>query len=167
MDTKQLTYILEEMEFSAALPHDVLDKLAAASSVQAVSAGVALFREGSANENLYLVRSGLIALEMHVPGRGAVRVLTLGPGEMIGWSSMLAEGKTTADAVAIDDTELVVAPAAKLQELCDANREFGYHLTRRLAEALSKRLVSTRLQLLDLFADAPTQVPAGKSEEEA
>jgi CRP-like cAMP-binding protein len=159
MDATQLKFILEEMHFSADLPPEVVEKLAAESAIQRVSAGAVVFREGGKNDNLYLVHTGRVALEMNFPGRGAVRILTLGPGEMVGWSSLLDHGKMTAGAVAVEDTELVVAPAIKLRELSETNRDFGFHLMRQMAGALAKRLVATRLQLLDLFADAPPTVP--------
>ena len=153
METNQLKFILEELRFSAALPADAVEQIAAGASLQRLAAGEFLFREGRANHNLYLVRRGLVALEMQVPQRGAVRILTVGPGEMVGWSALLDQGRMTASAIAIEDTEVVVSPADRLQELCATNAEFGYHLMRQMADALSKRLVATRLQLLDLFAD--------------
>lgn len=167
MDAKQLQYVLEELRFSAQMPRDVLDQLAAASTIAQVRAGAVVFREGTKNDNLYLVRSGRVGLEMNVPGRGTVRILTVGPGEMVGWSALLDNGKMTASAVAVEDIEVVVAPADKLRELCDSNRDFGFHLMRQMADALSKRLVATRLQLLDLFADAPATIPASGSEGQA
>lgn len=167
MEVYQLKFVLEELRFSANMPRNVLDELAATSNVQQLPGGTVLFREGGTSENLYLIRDGRIALEMNVPGRGAVRILTVGPGEMVGWSSLLDGGKMTANAVAAEDTDLVVAPANKLRELCEANREFGYHLMHQMADALSKRLVATRLQLLDLFADAPAVVRTSQAEGEA
>lgn len=155
MDANQLKFILEELEFSADLPHQVLEQLAAASTTRQLPAKEYLFREGSENRNLYFIHSGKLALEMKVPGTGTVRILTLGPGEMVGWSSMLDQGKMTASVVAVTDAKVVVAPAAKLSELCETSHDFGYHLMRQMAGALSKRLVATRLQLLDLFGDTP------------
>ncbi len=159
MDASQLTHILQELHFSAGLPPEVLEPFAAASMVQQVAAGTVLFREGSSNKNLYLIRSGRIALEMTVPGRGAIRILTLGPGEMAGWSALLAGGKMTTSAVAVQDSELIVTAAQELHRLSEQNPGFGYNLMRQLADALSKRLVATRLQLLDLFADSPPVIP--------
>jgi len=154
MDTNQLRFVLEELSFSADLPAAFLSQLAVDATLEQAPAGGLLFREGSQNDNLYLVRSGRLALEMNVLGRGAVRILTLGPGEMVGWSSLLNEGKMTASAVAVEDTEVVVAPADKLRALSEANHDFGFHLMRQMAAALSMRLVATRFQLLDLFADS-------------
>lgn len=166
MDANQLKFVLEQLRFTSVFPSAVLDQLAAESTIQRLSAGAAVFREGGRHDNLYLVRSGKLGLDMNVPGRGAVRILTLGPGEMVGWSALLDDGRMTASAVALEDTEVVFLPSRKLQALCESNHEFGYHLMRRMADALSKRLVATRLQLLDLFADAPSPLPAGRSEGE-
>jgi CRP-like cAMP-binding protein len=167
MDARQLQYVLEELNFSAALPPPVLEQLAAAATVRRVPAGTVVFREGSENHDLYLVRSGRVGLEMRVPGRGSVCILTLGPGEMVGWSALLdRHSRMTAGAVALEETELVVAEAGKLRELCEASHDFGYHLMRQMAGALSARLVATRLQLLDLFADVPPVIPAARSERE-
>lgn len=165
MDTEKLKFVLEELHFSSALPSATVDHLAEASTAQQVPAGAMVFREGGPNDNLYLVRSGRLALEMGVPGRGAVRILTIGPGGMTGWSALLdPRKKMTTSAVALEDSEVLVAPADKLLELCEADHGFGFHLMRQMAGSLSKRLVATRLQLLDLFSHAPSEVPSSKSE---
>ena len=159
MDAGELKCILAELRFSAELPAEVLDQLAATTTIQSVSAGQIVFREGATSGSLYLVREGRIALEMNVPGRDMVRILTLGPGEMMGWSALLGQGGMTTSAVAVQDSELVVVAADGLRELCASNHEFGFHLMRQMATALSRRLVATRLQLLDLFADSPPMLP--------
>lgn len=153
MDATQLKFVLEGLHFSAALPPDLIERLANGSKVQRTAAGQILFREGSDNDNFYLIRSGRIALEMAVPGRGRIRILTVGPGDMVGWSSLLVRGRMTATAIAVEETELVVAAGEDLRNLCQTNHEFGFYLMQRMADALSRRLVATRLQLLDLFAD--------------
>ena len=73
----------------------------------------------------------------------------------------------TATGLAVEDTELVVVEAQKLRLLSETNHDFGYHLMQQMASALSKRLIATRLQLLDLFADMPSELPVGPAEEDA
>ena len=111
MDTPTLKAALAELHFAADLPAEVLDRLSQVAIVELMAAGHVLFREGTQNRNWYLVSSGRVALEMNVPGRGAVRILTLGPGEMVAWSALVGEGKMTATAVAVEDSELVVVDA--------------------------------------------------------
>ena len=162
METKDLKFILEELQFSALLPAEMLEPLAAVSSLLTVSSGEWVFREGATSDKLYMVHQGRLALDINVPQRGGVRILTIGPGEMAGWSALLGDRKMTTSAIAVTDTQLVLASATELQGLCESNPEFGYRLMQRMAEELSKRLVATRLQLLDLFADtSPAVSPKG------
>ncbi|MBM3998308.1 MAG: cyclic nucleotide-binding domain-containing protein [Planctomycetes bacterium] len=160
MDVEHVRYALEELRFLAEVPSEVIARLADAASLQRAASGSVIFREGTRNANLYLLRKGKVALDMKVPGRGSVRILTLGPGEMIGWSALLGEGKMTAGAVALDDSELVVIDSHGLLRLCESDHHFGFQIMRRMAAALAQRLVATRLQLLDLFADLPAGAAA-------
>ena len=155
METRDLQFHLEQLAFTAGLPAGVLEELAKAAELQTLAASAVLFREGGANHRLYLVREGRLALEVLIPGRAPSRILTIGPGEMCGWSSLLGEGRMTASAIATEDTLLIAFAVEKLRELCEANAEFGFHLMRQMALALSSRLVATRLQMLDLFGNVP------------
>lgn len=150
-DAKQLS----RLRFAADLPPQILIELAALAGERAVPAKSVIFREGEVCHDLYVVQKGVVALDMHVPGRGAVRILTVGEGELLGWSALLGEGCMTATATALDDTRLVVISGAKLRELCETNHEVGIRVMQQMATALSQRLVATRLQLLDLFAGNP------------
>ena len=129
----------------------MLADLAATAILQRFPAGEVLFREGSHSEVLYLVARGRVALDMHVPGRGEVRVLSLGAGDMLGWSALLGQSQMTTSAQVLEDSELIAISGRKLLSLCDRNPEAGYRIMRQMAVALSKRLSATRLQLLDLF----------------
>lgn len=149
----ELQRILHELRFSEALPVDVIQQLAGEVSLQSFARGESVFREGDANPLLYLVVDGHFSLAMIVPGRGSVPILTVGQGEMFGWSALLGKGRMTTSANATQDSTCLAAEAAKLTELCETNHTFGFHLMQRMAGALSARLVATRLQLLDVFSD--------------
>lgn len=153
MDVGELRFHLEQLAFSADFPAEVLQQLAKAAQLQDLTPSQVVFREGGVNHMLYLVVDGRLALEMLIPGRGASRILTIGPGEMCGWSALLGEGKMTATALATQNTKVVAIAGDQLRQLCDDNRDFGFHLMRQMAFALSSRLIATRLQLLDLFGD--------------
>ena len=148
-----LQRMLADLRFSEALPNDVLEQLADEVTLQEFARGERVFREGASSPFLYLVVEGHFSLAMNVPGRGSVPILTVGKGEMFGWSALLGEGQMTTGAVATEDATCLVAKAAKLGELCESNHTLGFHLMRRMAHALSARLVATRLQLLDVFSD--------------
>jgi CRP/FNR family transcriptional regulator, cyclic AMP receptor protein len=145
---------LQSVEFLNQLPPRLLAKLVPLTSVEVQSAGSVLFREADRFDRLLIVVKGLVALEMHVLRRGAIRALTVGPGEVLAWSAVLGDQSMTVTATVLDPAELISIPASSLKELCVADREIGYAIMERMAIALSRRLLATRLQLLDLFGDS-------------
>jgi CRP-like cAMP-binding protein len=151
-DAEAIKAIMREQHFWAGASAPMLDALASASRIARFPAGGTICREGSENSFLYILSSGHVGLDMHVPARGRVRILSLGPGEMLAWSAILGDGHMTATATALDDTEMVCIAGQDLVRICGANPELGYQLMTRVAGALAKRLVATRLQFLDLFA---------------
>jgi CRP/FNR family cyclic AMP-dependent transcriptional regulator len=147
------TDTLGTLHFLEAAPQVILERLADCAVIRKYSPGDYLFREGASHEELLIIVQGCVALEIPVPTRGEVRILSLGPGDMIAWSALLGNGRMTTSAVALENTEVVAIRAADAQSLCQNHPEFGYYLMQRIADALANRLVATRLQLLDLFGD--------------
>jgi CRP/FNR family cyclic AMP-dependent transcriptional regulator len=159
VDTHTLANVLGKLQFSESLPDEMLARVAALATIRRFPAAALLFREGAENDQLMIITSGRVALDMQVPRRGEVRILSLEPGDMVAWSALLGGGRMTTSAVALEDTEVVAIRAADALALCQSDPAFGYQLMRRVARALANRLVATRLQLLDLFADtAPLPV---------
>lgn len=152
MTHEKLTELLKGVSFSADLPDEILRKLARISRVRSFPAGAILFEEGTHNNDMYLIWSGRVALDMQVPGHGNVRILSLFPGDVVAWSALLERGEMTASAVATEDTETVAFPADQLLKECQKDHEIGYEIMRRMAGQLARRLLATRLQLADLLA---------------
>lgn len=142
---------LENIRFAAGLPPLVLKQLQSLAARRTFAKGEVVFREGEHCDNVYLVASGTVALDMHVHECGAVRLLTVGAGELLGWTPLFGSDSMTATATALEVTCALEFPGAQLRELCESNHEIGYRLMRQAALALSHRLVATRLQLLDIY----------------
>lgn len=137
-----------------------LQKVAKLATIERHSAGTILFREGAISDRLFLIGEGNVALDMHVPRRGKIRILTIGPGELLGWSALLTDQRMTAMATVVEDATLIAIPGQQLQALCDADRDVGYAVMQRMAVALAHRLLATRLQLLDVFLETqPAKLP--------
>ena len=151
-DQPHLLKLLSSTRFVEGISDDHLQCLCRASRLLKLPAGVKLFQEGSIEDEVFVISSGHVRLSMNVPGRGDVAFLTTGPGELVGWSGLIGDGRMTATATAIEDTILIAMSGKKLQELCDREKELGYVLLQRVAQVLSQRLLSTRLQLMDLFS---------------
>ncbi len=146
-----LQTVLGSLAFAEGLPPADRERLAEIAKPLDWQAGQTVFREGDRDDFLYLVVEGHVALEISVPPRGRVRILTVGPGEVFGWSGVFYQKPTTARATAVEPTRALALNAARLRELSEADCRFGYWLARRLLEVISERLQATRLQLLDVF----------------
>lgn len=149
-----LLKMLSETRFAEGLRNEHLQGLCRAARLLRISANELLFKEGQIEDELFVVSSGHIRLSMNVPGRGEVSFLTAGPGDLVGWSGVISDGRMTATAVAAEDSVLIALSGRRLGELCQSEPDLGYELMFRIAQVLSQRLLSTRLQLLDLFAQA-------------
>ncbi|WLD10384.1 cyclic nucleotide-binding domain-containing protein [Planctellipticum variicoloris] len=140
-----------ESDFLRGLPQRCLERVCEQISVRRYDPGATLFEEGSRHDELHIVASGHVRLDMRVPGKGRIPILTAGPGDVLAWSAVIGNQVMTSSATALERVETAAIPGAELRELCGADHELGYHVMRQLAAALSRRLVATRLQLLDLF----------------
>lgn len=114
--------------------------------------GAELFREGQEHADVHWIMSGHVRLEMTTPQRGRVALMTAGPGELLAWSALLGTNVMTSTGLALEPVRTATMSAAALREACVQRPMLGSHVMRSVALALSRRLVATRLQLLDLFS---------------
>lgn len=135
-----------------------LDKIAQISFLRRIKAGEVLFREGDREDSVYVVLDGRIALDMLVPPRGRVRFYTAEIWDIVGWSSVTpVVRQRTAGATAVTDCLIAGVEAEKLRQLCDEDHDLGYLVMRRLANIIASRLMTSRLQLLDMFGEPESE----------
>ncbi len=133
------------------MPPPAVKRFARIAKNNTYPAGKILFNESDRYHQIHIICDGLVTLEMRVPGHGVQKILTLGRGELLGWSALLADGVMTTSAVATEATKTIEFETKELKLLCEQDHEVGYHVMRQVATSLAKRLLATRLQLLDLF----------------
>lgn len=130
-----------------------MERLAAITRVLVAPTGSVLFREGDPSSSVLLVARGRVGLTMRFPGRPEVAMLTVGGGEMLGWSGLRPGARRVASGRVMETATLLELPATSLYALCEADHDVGYALMRFGFEEVSLRLHDTRLQLLDMFAN--------------
>lgn len=113
-----------------------------------------LLREGEEADTFFLIRKGNVALEVHGPGRGALVIDTLEPGDAVGWSWLFPPYRWHLDARSLESCSLVAFDGACLRGKCDDDHELGYQLMKRFAADMVDRLQATRMQLLDVYGGA-------------
>ena len=150
---------LEKIPWFHELKPEHLKKISAISSLRPVKAGEILFREGDKQDYMYVVLQGRVALDLYVPHRGKVLFYTAEEWEVLGWSGVTPTVRQrTAGAMVVMDGLIVAIDAARLQEVCDQDHDLGYLFMRRMTNIIASRLMVTRLQLLDMFAEGPGKV---------
>src|SRR6476469_1214811 len=116
------------------------------------AAGQRIFDEGKPATGCWLIRTGRVALQTIVPGRGDVVVQTLTAGELLGWSWLVPPFRWHFSATAFDAVTAYRIDTEALRREADADPELGYQLSLGMLEVLLARLQSTRVRLLDLYA---------------
>ena len=134
--------------FLHGMSRDHLAKLAEVGSDIAFPAGHRLFEDGGTASRFWLIQSGRVTLDLHVPGQGRTRIDTIGMGELVGWSWMYPPFRWAFGAVAAGPVEAFEFDARAVRARCGADPAFGYELTSRLAQVLAKRLQSARFRVI-------------------
>jgi CRP-like cAMP-binding protein len=115
--------------------------------------GTTILRDGEDTPFLGVVEEGRVALRLRVPERGGrVTFATVEPGELLGWSALVAPFRSTADAVATEDCRLLVLDAADLRALLRDDPDVAADLLPIALEAVAYRLATSWHQLLDTFS---------------
>ncbi|GAA3065662.1 cyclic nucleotide-binding domain-containing protein [Streptomyces goshikiensis] len=117
-----------------------------------------LFNEGGRADRFWIVRTGIVALDVHVPGRQPAVIESLGPGELVGCSWMLQPSSWRLGAVATTPLRTYEFDAATVRAMMEADPAFGSAMGHWVAQVLAHRLHAARVRLLDLYA--PTAVAA-------
>jgi CRP/FNR family cyclic AMP-dependent transcriptional regulator len=114
-------------------------------------AGKYLFREGGFASEFFLIRHGRVALEIIAPGQTPIVFETLGEGDIVGASWLVAPYRWMFDARAVALTRAIGIDAECLRGKCEADHHLGYEMMKRFLPILVQRLDATRLQILDVY----------------
>jgi CRP/FNR family cyclic AMP-dependent transcriptional regulator len=142
---------LRSLPFTSEWSDEIIAELGTISKTVEFATGTVVFPQGAENQELYLICSGRVALDMVVPARGPVRILTLARGDLLAWSAVVGDHRMTVTATALEPVRAISIDGVKLQSLCDLRHDIGYAVMRKVARTLAQRLTATRLQLLDLY----------------
>ncbi|GAA1916836.1 cyclic nucleotide-binding domain-containing protein [Streptomyces sodiiphilus] len=110
-----------------------------------------LFTEGGKADRFWVLRTGSVTLDVHVPGRRPVPIETLGHGELIGWSWLFPPYTWHLGALTASPVRALEFDAQEVRELCERDSGLGQALTYVCAEAISHRLQRARMRLVDLY----------------
>ena len=88
------------MSFLHGMSADQLSVLAQTASDVTFGPRHRIFADGGNATRFWLIQSGHVSLDLHVPGEGPVVIETIGMGELLGWSWLFPPYKWAFGAVA-------------------------------------------------------------------
>jgi len=135
-----LEELLRRHPFMKGLREDIVTLIARSAKNIVVPEDDYVFREGARADNIYLIRSGVVALEMFVPGRGAFTFLTVGRGEILGADWLISPYRWSFDARAAKLTNMIEIDATRLRDKCEFDQSVGYEMMKRFIPPLFRRM---------------------------
>ena len=147
---------LAELAFLRGMAAEHVARLAELASIVSAPAGYRFFEEGGNARLFWLIRSGHVALDLHVSGHDRLIVETLRDGDLMGISWQAPPHEWQYGAEAVQPTEAFELDGPAVLALCESDQVLGYQFTRRLLTVAARRLYASRIRMLDLYG-APGQ----------
>ncbi len=151
MTRRSIRDLLGDHEFFTGMAPEHLEFIAGCGRLAVFPAGTALAREGDEAGEFYVLRTGRVAVGVHLPQHEPLTIATLGPGDVLGWSWLFPPHFWRFDAEATQETHAIVLDGVCLRDKCEADPVLGFALMQRFARILVQRLEATRLQLVDVY----------------
>lgn len=150
---KSIHDLLREHSFFSGISPADTELIAGCGINRHFKSGEYLAREGEPADHFYVVRKGLISVELYSPTHGSIPIQTMNPGEVVGFSWIFPPYRWSMDLLAKEETSLVQVDGACLRGKCEKDPRMGYDLMKRFARMMSDRLNASRVQLLDLYGN--------------
>jgi len=144
--------VIAEHPFLAGLEPRHLDFLVGCAANVRFEPGQFVFLEGGEANYCYLIREGKVSLEIDAPPHGTIIIMTLGKGDVLGWSQIFPPYCWKFSARATELTRAIALDGKCLREKSEEDHDLGYELLKRFARVIQQRLQATRMQLINQFA---------------
>ena len=144
--------ILRRYNLFAGMPLEAIKEIASYSTEITLESDTYLFQEGDPAEQLYLIISGGVDLQVTLNDGSAEHadVEMIVPGEMLGWSALVEPFIFHLSAVTTTTTRVVEIDGDQLRAYLAQHPDWGYSIMQRVARIMGDRLSKTRLRLISI-----------------
>jgi CRP/FNR family transcriptional regulator, cyclic AMP receptor protein len=149
MSNQSTAEYLSGHAFFSGLSGDTLRFLCECSSTFAIKKAQVLFLQGENADKFYVVRKGRIAVQMPAIMGPILEIQALGKDQVLGWSWLILPYKWNFQAVAEEDSELLMFDGSAILARCEREPKFGYELLKKFAALMSVRLDVARQKMMD------------------
>jgi CRP-like cAMP-binding protein len=142
--------IIESFSTLANLEQNEIKALAILAEEEHYQAGEFIFHEEDQATKMYLLLEGQVEMMMNTNAEGTRRevVMTIGPGEVFAWSSLVEPYQLTSSARCATHVRAIAIPAPGMRALTTVSCSLGFRLIQKACQVASTRLRATRVQLL-------------------
>jgi CRP/FNR family cyclic AMP-dependent transcriptional regulator len=158
---QSLEQALAEHPFLAGLDRRYLGQLTAHATCKKFEAHEVIFHEGQPAKEWYLICQGKVGIETALLGCDRIRIDSLGPGEVLGWSWILPPYELHYSASALQPTEVIALDGKELVALFEKDHDLGYEMMKRFAQVIVRRLAATRARSMNPPDPTPAEEAAG------
>ncbi|MFJ9705992.1 Crp/Fnr family transcriptional regulator [Streptomyces sp. NPDC101234] len=135
-----------------ALPAEQRERLLRVAREVSFPQGARLFEEGGRADRFWIIRTGTVELDMHIPGRRSAVIETLRHNELVGWSWLFSPHAWHLGAEAATPVRAYEFDATAVRLMCQEDPALGNAVAQWVGDVLAHRLHAARTRLLDLYA---------------
>ncbi len=156
--------ILSGLELFVGLPDRALAVIAAIAEKKRYAPGEIIFSPERASEWAFLLLQGTVRLTVHassLPEPVTLASLET-PGQTFGFSTVVGQGHHNSSAEAVTAVEAVAISGPSFLDYLEKDPEVGFIVMKRVARAISRRLATLRMHLLETIIDyerPPSTIP--------
>lgn len=147
---RSLRHILEAHPYFSGLDEAYLELITGCAKNVHFRQDDYLFRAGDEAQDFYVLRQGIVGLELDVNHKAMV-VHTLGEGEILGWHWLVSPHQWQISARAVQTSRAIALDGTCLRRKCESDPALGFELMQRFARDMEKRLYRAWMQVVDVY----------------
>lgn len=151
MSTQGIDLILKEHSFFRGMTADHVDLLAGCASQVAFEPGEYLCRLGEKAERFFVLREGLVSIEVEALPRDVLSIQTVPAGGVLGWSWLFEPYQWRFDARTVNTVHALALDGRCLRGKIENDPTLAADLMKRFCSIMVERLEATRMQLVDMY----------------
>jgi CRP/FNR family transcriptional regulator, cyclic AMP receptor protein len=134
--------VLRRFKIFEELDNRELETIAQAAKTEELGEGTRLTEAGFAATTLYLIMEGRVTVLVRDAKGHNVAVDELGPGQILGWSTLVGPYIYTASGVAAEKLKVITFNGSKLRQIFEINNHIGYRVLKGMGNVISKRIAA-------------------------
>ncbi|MFI7344600.1 cyclic nucleotide-binding domain-containing protein [Streptomyces sp. NPDC050085] len=131
------------------LPRAYRDRLMPLAEEVSFPQDTRIFEEGDRADRFWIIRTGMVTLDVRVSDRTRLPVDPLGPGDLLGWSWLFSPYAWDFGAEAFSPVRAYEFDGGSVRALIDLEPALGVSLLHGVAEVMAHRLEAARVKLVE------------------